>query len=87
MPIKRGMVIDNAEKIHVLNDNAFIFDRVRKNSPANAYSYFDYDLNEKKIKRPSVREKLKKFREIASAGLDKERVREKKLDKDKEASL
>lgn len=25
MPIKRGMVIDNAEKIHVLNDNAFIF--------------------------------------------------------------
>ena len=25
MPIKRGMVIDNAEKIRVLNDNAFIF--------------------------------------------------------------
>ena len=35
-----------------LNDNAFIFDRVRKNSPANAYSYFDYDLNEKKIYIP-----------------------------------
>ena len=25
MPIKRGMVIDNAEKIRALNDNAFIF--------------------------------------------------------------
>ncbi len=25
MPIKRGMIIDNAEKIHALNDNAFIF--------------------------------------------------------------
>ncbi len=51
-------------------------------------AFKDYcDLNEKKSKRPSVREKLKKFREIASAGLDKERVREKKLDKDKEASL
>ena len=25
MPIKRGMIIDNAEKTHALNDNAFIF--------------------------------------------------------------
>ena len=25
MPIKRGMVIDNAEKIRALNDQAFVF--------------------------------------------------------------
>ena len=58
-----------------------------KGRDADVISRAYCDLNEKKSKRPSVREKLKKFREIASAGLDKERVREKKLDKDKEASL
>ena len=25
MPIKRGMIIDNAEKVRALNDNAFVF--------------------------------------------------------------
>jgi len=25
MPVKQGMIIDNAEKIRVLNDNAFVF--------------------------------------------------------------
>lgn len=25
MPIKRGMVIDNSEKVHAINDNAFVF--------------------------------------------------------------
>jgi len=45
------------------------------------------DLNEKKSRRPSVRKKLDKFREIASMVFDSERIREKKLDKDKEAGL
>ena len=45
------------------------------------------DLNEKKSKRPSLRQKLEKFRTVVSMGLDKEKVREKKIDRDKEASL
>lgn len=53
-----------------------------------ARAFKDYcDLNEKRSRRPSVREKLNKFKAISTMGLDKERVREKKLDKDKEASL
>ena len=45
------------------------------------------NLEEKKSKRPSLRQKLQRFRSIVPIGLDKERVREKKIDKDKEASL
>ena len=45
------------------------------------------DLNEKRSKRPSVRERLHKFRDIVTPALDKERVREMKLDKNREASL
>ena len=46
-----------------------------------------FDVNEKKSKRPSIRAKLQKFREIVAPGLDKEKVREKKMEKNKEASL
>ena len=45
------------------------------------------NLEEKKSKRPSLRQKLQRFRSIVPIGPDKERVREKKIDKDKEASL
>ena len=43
------------------------------------------NLEEKKSKRPSLRQKLQHFRSILPMGHDKERVREKKIDK--EASL
>ena len=43
------------------------------------------NLEEKKSKRQSLRQKLQHFRSILPMGLDKERVREKKIDK--EASL
>ncbi|MCR5024978.1 MAG: PcfB family protein [Lachnospiraceae bacterium] len=43
------------------------------------------DLNERKSKRPSLRQKLQKFRIIAPPVLNKEKIREKKLEK--EASL
>ena len=45
------------------------------------------DLNEKKSRRPSIRKKLEKLRSAISLGLDKERTREKKIDKDREAAL
>ena len=45
------------------------------------------DLNEKKSRRPSIRKKLEKIRSHISLGLDKERTREKKIDKDREAAL
>ena len=53
---------------------------------AKAFKEF-CDLNEKKSKRPSLRQKLEKFRTIVPLGLDQEKVREKKIDRNKEASL
>ena len=44
-------------------------------------------INEKKSRRPSVRQQLRKSRPIAAPALDMEKDREKKLSKDKEASL
>ena len=46
-----------------------------------------YRMNERKSKRPSLRQKLDKLRSVIAPGLDMEKVREKKLEKSKEASL
>ena len=53
---------------------------------AEAFRDF-FNANEKKSKRPSIRKQLQKFRSIAAPALDKEKVREKKMEKKKEASL
>lgn len=45
------------------------------------------DRNEKKSRRPSVREKLHNFRIRSPLNHDKERTREKKINKDREAGL
>lgn len=46
-----------------------------------------YRMNERKSKRPSLRQKLDKLRSAIAPVLDMEKVREKKLDKSREASL
>lgn len=46
-----------------------------------------FDENERKSERPSLREKLHRFRSMVTPALDREKVLEKKMEKDKEASL
>ncbi len=53
-----------------------------------AQAFRDFcDINEKKSRRPSVRQQLQKARSLVTPALDLEKVREKKLSKDKEASI
>ena len=82
-PLPRSIKKDRSE-----NPPKYVVFFKGRDADVIARAFKDYcDLNEKRSRRPSVREKLNKFKAISTMGLDKEKVREKKLDKDKEASL